>query len=108
MKIKKGDKVIVIAGSDKGSIGEVIKVDTKNERVLVQGINLVTKHHKPSQSNPEGRIAEEEAYIHISNVAYYDGATKSASKIGYKVEDGVKLRVAKKTNTYIDKKKKKK
>ena len=108
MKIKRGDKVVVIAGADKGTVGEVVKVDVKNERVVVQGVHMVTKHHKPSQNNPDGRISEEEGYVHVSNVAYYDAATKGPTKIRYQVEDGVKQRVAKKTNTLVDKKKKKK
>lgn len=108
MKVKKGDKVMVIAGSDKGIIGEIIKVDRKNDRVLVQGVNMVTKHVKPSQSNPEGRITEEEGFIHVSNVAYYDAANKATSKLGYKTDGDTKVRVAKKTNTLVDKKKKKK
>ena len=108
MKIKRGDKVMVIAGADKGTVGEVIQVDRKKERVLVQGVNILTKHIKPSQSNPEGRISEEEGFIHVSNVAYYDSATKTASRLGYKIEDGVKNRFVKKTNTVLDKKKKKK
>lgn len=108
MKIKRGDKVMVIAGADKGIVGEVIKLDRKNDRVLVQGVHIVTKHHKPSQDNPEGRISEDEGFIHVSNVAYYDSATKSTSKLGYKIDAGEKARFAKKTNSLVDKKKKKK
>lgn len=105
MKIKRGDKVMVIAGDDKNTIGEVIKVDRKNDRVLVQGVNMITKHHKPSQNNPEGYIEETEGFIHVSNVAYYDSSTKKVSKIRYEGTGRDKVRVAKKTNTYVDKKK---
>lgn len=103
MRIKKGDKVKVIAGSSKGTIGQVLHVYAKGEKVVVEGVNMATKHIKPSQSNPEGRIETKEAPIHISNVAYYDAKTKETSKVGYKVENEEKIRFAKKNGSNIDK-----
>lgn len=100
MKIKKGDKVIVIAGDDKGKTGEVLKAMPKEGKVVVQGINLVKRHTKPSQTNPGG-IVTKEAAIQVSNVAVVDSNGK-ASKVGFKVVDGLKKRVARKTGEVID------
>ena len=102
MKIRVGDTVVVIAGKDKGKTGEVLQVLAKEERVIVEGVNMVTKHVKPSQADPEGGIVNKEAPIHVSNVAFYDSKSKSAVKLGYKVsvdENGkkTKVRVKKKT-----------
>jgi large subunit ribosomal protein L24 len=100
MKIKKGDKVIVIAGDDKGKTGEVLKAMPKEGKVVVQGINLVKRHTKPSQTNPGG-IVTKEAAIQVSNVAVVTADGK-ASKVGFKVVDGLKKRVARKTGEVID------
>ena len=100
MKIKKGDKVIVIAGDDKGKTGEVLKAMPKEGKVVVQGINLVKRHTKPSQTNPGG-IVTKEAAIQVSNVAIVTADGK-ASKVGYKTVDGLKKRVARKTGEVID------
>lgn len=108
MKIKKGDVVAIISGEyapEKGQpykTGEVIKVYPTKNKVVVKGINLVTKHQRPSQENPDGGITKIEAPIHVSNVAYFDPVKKVPTKIGYKVEDGKKYRVAKKSGTVID------
>lgn len=100
MKIKTGDTVKVIAGKDKDKEGKVIAVDTKNSRVLVEGVNMVTKHAKPSAGNPQGGIVEKEAYIAISNVMYlHKGKT---TRIGFKMDGDKKVRVAKKTGEVID------
>ena len=100
MKIKKGDTVKVIAGKDVGAEGKVLAVDRKNGRVLVEGINKVKKHTKPSAANQNGGIITMEAPIDISNVMYvHKGKT---TRIGYKVEDGKKVRVAKTTVDVID------
>ena len=88
MKIKKGDKVIVIAGADKGKVGIVQKSFPKLERVVVEGVNVRKKHQKPRQNNPEGSIVEIYAPIHVSNVAIYDAKEKKASRVGYRVVDG--------------------
>ena len=108
MKLRVGDTVQVIAGSDKGKTGEVIQILRKENRVIVEGVNMVTKHIKPSQADPEGGIVTREAPIHASNVAYYDSKAKKPVKIGYKVEDGNKVRINKTTGAVLDKKNKKK
>ena len=94
-KIKKGDTVKVIAGKDKDKEGKVIAVDTKNHRVLVEGVNMVTKHTKPSAANQQGGIVETEAYIAVSNVMYLH-------KGGFKMDGDKKVRFAKKTGDVID------
>ena len=109
MKLRVGDTVQVIAGSDKGKTGEIIQILRKEDRVIVEGVNMVTKHIKPSQADPEGGIVTREAPIHVSNVAYYDSKAKQAVKIGYAFdEDGKKYRINKKTGKAIDKTTKKK
>ena len=112
MKIKKGDKVIVIAGHEKGKEGVVTHSMPSKNMVIVDGLNKVTKHNKPNQQNTEGSITTMEAPIHVSNVAFYDSKSKSAVKLGYKVsvdENGkkTKVRVNKKTGTEVDSMKKK-
>ena len=101
MRIKKGDKVVVIAGSEKGKEGTITKVLPKEEKVIIGGINMVKKHVKPNQAEPEGKITEKEAPIHISNVALVDPKTKKATKVRYEIKDGKKVRVAKKSSTVI-------
>ena len=101
MRIKKGDKVVVIAGSNKGKEGTVSAVLAKENKVVVGGVNVVKKHVKPNQANPEGKIVEKEAPIHVSNVALVDPKTNKPTKVGYKVENGKKVRVAKKSSTVI-------
>lgn len=94
-KIKKGDKVVVITGRDKGKTGEVTKVLVAESKVLVSGINLVKKHEKPSMKS-QGGIVSKEAPIHISNIALADPKSGKASRVGFKVEkDGKKTRIAK-------------
>ena len=93
MKIKVGDTVRVIAGKDKGKEGEVLKIDHKNGRVVVKGINMITKHNKQSAQNPNGGILNVEGSIDVSNVMYVkDGKT---TRVGFEVKDGKKVRVAK-------------
>ncbi len=109
MKLRVGDTVQVIAGSDKGKTGEIIQILRKEDRVIVEGVNMVTKHIKPSQADPEGGIVTREAPIHVSNVAYYDSKAKQAVKIGYAFdEEGKKYRINKKTGKALDKTTKKK
>jgi len=99
-KIKKGDKVIVLAGKNRGAEGEVLAVYPKRERVLVSGVNVVAKHQKPTQAD-RGGIVRKEAPIHISNVALSAGG--KASRVGFKTgEDGRKVRIAKRTGETID------
>ena len=100
MKIKTGDTVKVIAGKDKDKEGKVLSVDKKTGRVVVEGVNMVTKHAKPSAANQQGGINNKEAPIDASNLI--DVQNGKATRIGYKVEDGKKVRVAKKTGEVID------
>ena len=100
MKIKKGDTVKVIAGKDKGTEGKVISVDAKNSKVLVEGVNMVTKHTKPSAANQNGGIIQKEAPIDLSNVMYVHKG--KATRIGFKVENDKKGRFAKSTGEVID------
>ena len=101
-KIKTGDTVKVIAGNDKGKTGKITLVDRNKHRVYVEGVNMVTKHVKPSATNPNGGIESKEASIHISNVMLVDPASGDASKVGRKLNDDNKLqRFAKKTGEFI-------
>ena len=100
MKIKKGDMVKVIAGKDKNKEGKVISINKKDNKVLVEGIKMVTKHAKPSMANQQGGILHQEAPIDISNVMLFvDG---KATRVGFEVKDGKKVRVAKATGKVID------
>ena len=93
LKIKKGDTVRVIAGKDKGAEGKVVSVDPKNMKVVVEGVQMVTKHAKPSAQNQDGGIIQKEAPIDISNVMLVVNGT--ATRVGFEVKDGKKVRVAK-------------
>ena len=92
-KLRKGDTVIVIAGKDKGKQGTVLAI--KNDRIKVEGVNIVTKHQKPNQATGvEGGIVKQEAFLHISNVAIYNAQTQKADRITYQLnEDGSKQRI---------------
>ena len=99
-KIKKGDTVKVIAGKDKDKEGKVLSVDQKNNKVLVEGINMITKHSKPSAGNPNGGIIQKEAAIDASNVMLvHEG---KATRVGFKMEGDKKVRFAKATGKVID------
>ena len=100
MKIKKGDTVKVIAGKDKDKEGKVIAVDHKNGRVTVEGVNMLTKHTKPSMTNQNGGIVTKEAPLHISNVMLM--ADGKATRVGFKMDGDKKVRVAKATGKVID------
>ena len=100
MNIKKGDTVKVIAGKDKDKEGKVLSVDKKNGKVVVEGVNMVTKHAKPSAANQNGGIIQKEAALDVSNVMYvYKG---KPTRIGFKVENDKKVRFAKSTGDVID------
>ena len=100
LKIKKGDTVKVIAGKDCDTEGKVISVDAKKRKVLVEGVNMITKHAKPSQANPNGGIVKREAPIDISNVMLvFKG---KPTRVGFRFEDGKKVRFAKATGEVID------
>ena len=100
MKYKVGDNVKIIAGDQKGSSGKIVKIYRTKNKALVEGINMVKKHNKPNSNNPKGGIVEKEAPIHISNISFVtkDG---NATRVGYKIEDGNKVRISTKTKETI-------
>jgi large subunit ribosomal protein L24 len=102
LKIKKGDKVVVLAGRDKGKTGEVLKAFPRDNKVIVQGVNVVKRHQKPT-TTVQGGIIEREAKIHVSNVAHIDPKDSKPTRVGFKtLEDGTKVRVAKRSGEVID------
>lgn len=100
-KIKKGDRVVVLAGKDKGRQGVVERVFPKDERVLVQGVNMVQRHTRPSQTNPQGGIVNKEAPLHVSNVAFVDSKGQP-TRVGFRMEGDKKVRFAKSTGEAIN------
>ncbi|MDP5276892.1 50S ribosomal protein L24 [Chengkuizengella axinellae] len=103
LHVKKDDTVIVIAGKDKGKKGRIISALPRQNKVLVEGVNLIKKHARPSQDNPQGGIITQEAPIHVSNVMLADPKSGKPTRIGHKVLDnGKKVRVAKKSGQVID------
>lgn len=103
LKIKKGDEVVILTGKDKGSKGEVLKVLPEERRVIVQGVNVVKKHRKPTQLNPQGGIENIEKSIDVSNVALVDPKEGKATRVGFKVlKDGKKVRVAKRSGETVE------
>ena len=100
-KIKKGDRVVVLTGRDKGKTGEVLRVLPVRDRALVQGINMVKRHTRPSMQNPGG-IVEKEASIHLSNLAQIDARDSKPHRVGYATVDGRKVRVARRSGERID------
>ncbi|MDC6366591.1 MULTISPECIES: 50S ribosomal protein L24 [Flavobacteriaceae] len=101
LKIKTGDTVRVVAGDHKGSEGKVVKVDREKNKAVVEGINMVSKHEKPSANNPQGGITQKEAPIHISNLSLIDPKSGETTRVGYEVRDGKKVRIAKKSNEVV-------
>ncbi len=101
LKIKSGDTVVVTAGDHKGSEGKVMKVSLEKNKAIVEGVNMVSKHEKPSADNPQGGIVKKEALIHISNLSLIDPKTGKATRVGYKMEDGKKVRFTKQSNQVI-------
>lgn len=102
LKIKSGDNVTVIAGDHKGSEGKVLRVIIEKNKAIVEGVNLIKKHEKPSASNPQGGIVEKEAPIHISNLALIDPKSGSATRVGFRTEEnGKKVRFSKKSNEVL-------
>ncbi len=103
MHVKKGDKVKVLSGKDRGKTGTVLEAYPKQDRVLVEGVNMVQKHAKPSQENPQGGILNQEGAIHVSNVLPIDPKSGEPTRVGYEVRDGKKIRIAKKSGEALDK-----
>ncbi len=100
-KIKKGDQVILLAGKDKGRRGTVTKVLPKEERVFVSGLNLVKRHTKPTQADPQGGVKTKEASVHVSNVAIADSNGKP-TRVGFRIDGDKKVRIAKTTGEVIN------
>jgi len=101
-KIKKGDEVIVIAGKDKGKKGKIVKMLIAESRVVVEGVNKVKRHTKPSQVNPQGGIVEKEASLHVSNVQLLDPKSGKPTRVGYKMDGERKVRVARRSGEVIN------
>ncbi|MFA7446744.1 MAG: 50S ribosomal protein L24 [Flavobacteriaceae bacterium] len=100
LKIKKGDKVVVLSGSSKGTKGSVLKVFPDKAKAIVEGVNKIKKHTKPNAENPQGGIVETEAPIYVSKLALVD-SNGNPTRVGYEVKDGKKVRIAKKTGKEI-------
>jgi large subunit ribosomal protein L24 len=101
LKIKTGDIVRVIAGDHKGAEGKVVKVDREKNKAIVEGVNMVSKHTKPSAKSPQGGIVKKEAPIQISNISLIDPKTKETTRVGIKVEGDKKVRFSKKSNQVL-------
>ena len=101
LKIKSGDTVIVTAGDHKGSEGKVMRVFLEKNKAIVEGVNMVKKHEKPSAAKPQGGMIEKEAPIHVSNLALVDPKSGEATRVGYRMEDGKKVRFSKKSNQVL-------
>lgn len=101
LKIKSGDIVRVIAGDHKGSEGKVVRVYREKNKAVVEGVNMVSKHTKPSAKNPQGGIVKKEAPIHVSNLALVDAKAKATTKVGFRIEGDKKVRFSKKSNQVI-------
>ncbi|HEY2660811.1 MAG TPA: 50S ribosomal protein L24 [Caulobacteraceae bacterium] len=101
-KIKKGDRVVVLAGKDKGRQGNVLKVLPKEDRLFVGGVNMVKRHTRPTQADPQGGIRNKEAALHISNVAFVDPKSGEPTRVGFRMEGDKKVRFAKKSGEVID------
>jgi large subunit ribosomal protein L24 len=100
-RIRKGDRVVILAGKDRGVEGSVLKVDPRADRVTVQGVNIIKRHQKPSAQS-QGGIVTREAPVHISNVALVDPKDGKPTRIGFEIRDGKKVRVAKRSGEVID------
>ena len=102
LKIKKGDKVVVLTGKDKGKHGEVTKSMPRDGKVIVAGVNIATRHTKPSQENPQGGLTRFEAPLDVSNVAIEDPKTGKPTRVRFEVKEGKKVRVAVRSGEMID------
>lgn len=100
-KIKKGDKVVVLSGKDKGKHGEVVLSMPKEGKVVVSGVNIATRHKKPTQANPQGGLERREAPLHVSKVAIEDPKTGKPTRVRFEIKDGKKVRVAVKSGQVL-------
>ena len=101
-KIKKGDRVVILSGKDKGKHGEVTKSMPKEGKVIVSGVNVSVRHRKPSQANPQGGLERREAPLHVSKVAIEDPKTGKPTRVRFEVRDGTKVRVAARSGELIN------
>ncbi len=101
LKIKTGDTVRIIAGDHRGVEGKVMTVDRENNKAIVEGANMVSKHQKPSAQSPQGGIVKKEASLHISNLSLIDSKSGETTRVGYEMRDGKKVRFSKKSNEVI-------
>ncbi len=101
LKVKSGDLVRVIAGDHKGEEGKILTIQREKNKAIVEGVNMVSKHTKPSAANPQGGIVKKEAAIHISNLSLIDPKSKETTKVGYKQEGDKKVRFSKKSNQVL-------
>ena len=101
LKIKTGDLVKVVAGDNKGQEGKVLKVLIEKNKAIVEGVNLISKHNKPSAASPQGGIVKKEAALHISNLALIDPKSGETTRVGYRIEGDKKVRFSKKSNEVI-------
>ena len=101
LKVKSGDLVRVIAGDHKGEEGKILTIQREKNKAIVEGVNMVSKHTKPSATNPQGGIVKKEAAIHISNLSLIDPKSKETTKVGYKTEGDKKVRFSKKSNQVL-------
>lgn len=101
LKVKSGDLVKVIAGNHKGEQGKIVRIFADKNTAIVEGVNVVSKHTKPSAQNPQGGIVKKEAPIHISNIALVDPKTKETTKVGFRMEGDKKVRFSKKSNQVL-------
>lgn len=101
LKVKSGDLVRVIAGDHKGEEGKIVTIQREKNKAIVEGVNMVSKHTKPSATNPQGGIVKKEAAIHISNLSLIDPKSKETTKVGYKQEGDKKVRFSKKSNQVL-------
>ncbi len=102
MRIKKDDTVLVITGKDKGKKGKVLKVFPKTQRAIVEGVNIQTKHRKPNNQMRQGAIEHKEGPVHISNLMFWDKKENAPTRIGYKIENGKKVRISRRTGNAVD------
>jgi large subunit ribosomal protein L24 len=100
-KIRKGDKVVVLSGKDKGKTGDVVRAMPKDGKVIVSGVNIAVRHRKPTQLNPQGGLERREAPLHVSKVAIADPKTGKATRVRFETRDGKKVRVAAKSGELI-------
>ncbi len=103
MKLKKGDTVKVISGNDRGKSGKILKVFPENNRIIIEGVNLIKRHTRPTQKNRKGGIIEKEGSINVSNVIYFDGRSNTVARLGHSIlMDGKKVRINRKTGEIIE------